>query len=164
MSPKFPADRNGFPTQPIPCPLQSCLRLKARHFPPGTQDIPRRLCRALPAGTAPGPVAAGRPLSPPQAPCDQRPWRCPFPSQQAILFPPPRPRWMPLMLSSRVPCVTWLSPRPAEPHVTPVPAPTPPGVPPPMRTQGCPCVGALRSRGGTAHVGARPGIKASLPP
>lgn len=60
----------------------------------------------------------------------------------------PSLRWMPLMLSSRVHCVTWLSPHPTECTWCLVPASTPHGsAPPPMHSQGCPCVGALRSRG-----------------
>lgn len=75
------------------------------------------------------------------------------------------PRWMPLMLSRRPHCVTWLSPSPAEPTwALSRPWPPPPGSLPTNARPGLPLRGSLKKQGGTAHVGARPAIKASLPP
>ena len=75
-SPVSPADSNRFLTHPLSCSLQPCLRLRARHFPAGTQCITSRFCRALGARIAPSRVAAGSrlPLFPSPSPL------CPLPS------------------------------------------------------------------------------------
>lgn len=132
----------------------------AHHFSPGTQYITSSLCWALPAGIAPRHVVTGCPLPQPKP----QQWKSPFSPRQAVSFPPLPPPFAGRTNALQPSALCKLvkpGPRSARDASS---RPRPPRGSPQKAHPGLPLRGSPESQRGTAHVDARPGIKAALPP